>query len=218
MNEEKKARVTEKRRLMLEDLTEKEEEEKPVTAFGEEIDPKLILKKDPSEDPEGFVTMKGSRDSGIACLAMITRSKYEDIVRFIPRNLNAKFKHVPGDGRIALQVHEMLRICYDFNILARQVVCQNIFKDKPGLEWRSEHANAIYEYSIKDLQEYIFLNGKAMLGVPSHDDPNKIHWIYTEGPHAVFDPYPIKADRYKTLSNLLIADAIIVGGVPGGAK
>lgn len=182
---------------------------------GKHTNPKLILTK---EDVDGFVVMQGAYDSGIACVAMAARKDYKDIAPCIPRSLKSKFKDVPGSGRIALQPHEMMRLLYDFGILARQVTCLNLFKDHPAQGWRATHANALYEYSIQDLQQYIFLGGKALLGVPGHEDKNMMHWIYCEGATSVHDPYPIKADRYKSLSRLMIADAIIVGGVPSGAK
>jgi hypothetical protein len=194
-------------------------EEKPTILdnIGRRVDPKLILMKDPEEEVAGYVAMQGAHDSGIACIAMAARTEYQNIAPFIPRNLKTKFKGVPGEGRIALQSHEMLRILYDLGILARQVTCLNLFKNQPGQEWRAEHANAIYEYDIHDLQQYMMIGGKAILGVPSKEDQSKLHWVYMEGMN-VFDPYPIKADRYNDLKGVLIADAIIVGGVPGGAQ
>ncbi len=179
--------------------------------------PKLILTKDPNE-ADWFVEMQGAADSAIACVAMACRADYKSVRLFVPRNLKAKFKDVPGHGRISIQSFEMNRMLYDMGLLARIVVCLNLFKNYPGQTWRADHKNAIYEYDINDLQSYIFLGGKAILGVPGHEDKNIIHWIYVEGKDHVYDPYPIKADRYTTLNGVMIAEAIIVGGVPDGAK
>jgi len=186
-----------------------------VLDIGKRADLKKLI-KDPDADPEGFAPMQGGYDSAIACVAMVAKAEYKFVSMFIPRNLKTKFKGVPGD-RIAISSQEILRMLYDLGILARQVTCLNMYAKQPGQEWRAKHANAIYEYDINDLQAYMMLGGKAILGVPGHEDKNKIHWVYAEGPNC-HDPYPIKVDRYKTLHKVLIADAVIVGGVPNGAK
>jgi hypothetical protein len=188
-----------------------------ISELGRRTNPKLILTKDPNE-VDWFIEMQGAADSAIACVAMAAKAEYKFVSLFIPRQLNAKFKGVPGHGRIAVQSFEMCRMLYDMGVLSRIVVCLNLFKQYPGQEWRSDHKNAIYEYDIDELQSYIFLGGKAILGVPGHEDPNMVHWIYVEGKDNIYDPYPIVADRYKTLNGVMIAEAVIVGGVPNGAK